>query len=57
MLNIGIALGLLPTKGLVLPLISYGGSSLIASMITVGLLLSLSVLGHRKQNLKRQGVR
>ncbi len=42
LLNIGVVTGLLPTKGLVLPLISYGGTSLITCLIVVGLLLSLS---------------
>jgi len=42
LLNVGIVLGLLPTKGMVLPLVSYGGSSLIVSLMVVGLLLSLS---------------
>jgi cell division protein FtsW len=42
LINISVALCLLPTKGLPLPLVSYGGSSLIASLIGVGVLLNLS---------------
>jgi cell division protein FtsW len=41
-LNMGVVLALLPTKGLNLPFISYGGSSLIANFFAVGMLLSLS---------------
>jgi cell division protein FtsW len=41
-LNMGVVLGLLPTKGMVLPLVGYGGSSLISSLFGVGLLLALS---------------
>lgn len=37
--NMGVNLGLLPTKGLTLPLISYGGSSLVMSIITLALVL------------------
>jgi cell division protein FtsW len=39
-LNMGVVLGLLPTKGLNLPFISYGGSSLIANLMAIGLLMS-----------------
>lgn len=44
-INIGASLGFLPTKGLPLPFISYGGTSLIFDMICVGLLLNISRSG------------
>ncbi len=40
-INIGVNMGLLPTKGLTLPLISYGRSSLIITMISISLLLRI----------------
>ena len=42
LINISVALCLLPTKGLPLPLVSYGGSSLLTSLMAVGVLLNLS---------------
>jgi cell division protein FtsW len=40
-INIGVNMGMLPTKGLTLPLISYGRSSIIIAMISIGLLLRI----------------
>lgn len=40
--SIGVNLGLLPTKGLTLPLVSYGGSSVIGTCAALGLLLRIS---------------
>jgi cell division protein FtsW len=39
--NIGVVLGIVPNKGITLPLVSYGGSSLIISMFLVGLVLNV----------------
>jgi cell division protein FtsW len=38
----GVVVGLLPTKGLPLPLISYGGSSLVITLASIGVLLNIS---------------
>ncbi|MCL4125010.1 UNVERIFIED_CONTAM: hypothetical protein GTU68_052476 [Idotea baltica] len=40
--NMGVVIGLLPTKGLALPFISYGGSSIVVSLFIVGIILSIS---------------
>ena len=40
--NMGVALGLLPTKGLTLPFLSYGGTSLLLNMASIGILMNIS---------------
>ena len=42
LLNISVVLGLLPTKGIPLPLVSSGGSSLLISLVGIGVLLNIS---------------
>jgi cell division protein FtsW len=42
MINIGVALGCLPTKGVPLPFLSYGGSSLVVNLFALGMLLNIS---------------
>jgi cell division protein FtsW len=42
LVNFGVVTGLLPTKGLPLPFLSYGGSALLINMAAVGILLNLS---------------
>lgn len=41
-INIGMSIGVLPTKGMPLPFISYGGSSMLYSLITIGILFNIS---------------
>jgi cell division protein FtsW len=53
LLNMGVVLGLLPTKGLNLPFISYGGSSLICNFFGIGLLLSV-IKGYREKIINEQ---
>lgn len=54
-INIGVNLGLLPTKGLTLPLMSFGGTGIIVNLLAVGILLRIDMdnrklLKHYKPN-------
>jgi rod shape determining protein RodA len=42
-INIGMVMGLMPVVGVPLPLISYGGSSMLTIMVSIGLLISISI--------------
>ncbi|MCA1928002.1 MAG: FtsW/RodA/SpoVE family cell cycle protein, partial [Calditerrivibrio sp.] len=42
LIHIGVTIGILPTKGITLPFISYGGSALICQMFIVGIILRSS---------------
>jgi cell division protein FtsW len=42
LINISVVLGLAPTKGIPLPMISYGGSSLLSTMALMGILMNVS---------------
>jgi rod shape determining protein RodA len=44
--NIGMVIGLLPVTGITLPLLSYGGSSMVSVMISIGLLANISMRRH-----------
>ena len=50
MINIGSTLNLIPTKGMTLPLISYGGSSILATCLSLGMVLSFT-----KRRVSAQG--
>ena len=41
LINMGVSMGLLPTKGLTLPFMSYGGNSLVVLLLAIGLLLRI----------------
>lgn len=42
LINMSVVLGLVPTKGIPLPMISYGGSSLLSTLVSIGMMLSVS---------------
>ena len=52
--NMSVVLGLLPTKGIPLPLLSSGGSSLLVSLLGMGVLLNISQHESRRHEGSRE---
>ncbi len=55
LINMGAAMGIMPTKGMPMPLLSYGGSALLGTCILLGLIFS--VQRHLPENVRKNGVR
>jgi rod shape determining protein RodA len=55
--NVGMAVGIMPVTGVTLPLMSYGGSSVIATLLAVGLLQSIYVQARASEALKGRVLR
>ena len=54
-INMAVSLGLLPTKGLTLPFLSYGGTSLLFNLAAVGILINISAASPRRANRIARG--
>jgi cell division protein FtsW len=52
LINIAVAMSIFPTKGLTLPFVSYGGSSLLVCAAAMGVLLSISRRSERGENVR-----
>lgn len=52
LINIGMNLGILPITGVTLPLVSYGGSSLVATMISLGIIANIASQKKRRQTIE-----
>jgi cell division protein FtsW len=55
LINLAVAMAMLPTKGLTLPFISYGGSSLLVNAAAMGILLSISRQVEGSRNTRAEG--
>ncbi len=50
--NMAMAIGLMPTKGIALPFFSYGGSSVIMTLVMMGIILNLAAVDNTQNNLR-----
>jgi rod shape determining protein RodA len=55
--NVGVTIGIMPVTGVTLPLMSYGGSSVIATLLAIGLLQSIYVQARTAEALKGRVLR
>jgi cell division protein FtsW len=55
LVNLAVSMAMLPTKGLTLPFISYGGSSLLVSSAAMGILLAISRKSEARENARVDG--
>ena len=51
-LNMAMAIGLIPTKGIALPFFSYGGSSVIMTLVMMGIILNMAAVDNTQNNLR-----
>lgn len=51
-LNMAMAIGLMPTKGIALPFFSYGGSSVIMTLVMMGIILNMAAVDNAQNNLR-----
>ena len=50
--NMAMAIGLLPTKGIALPFFSYGGSSVIMTLVMMGIILNMAAVDNTQNNIR-----
>jgi cell division protein FtsW len=55
LVNLAVSMAMLPTKGLTLPFVSYGGSSLLVSSAAMGILLAISRKSEQRENARIEG--